>query len=378
MKIKSFLRSTGVKLAGLALMVGALTSCGGKELSKVIPADIKVACRFDLKQTALNAGCSFNEKGQLELSPEINAVIGNDIETMAKVKMALMMTEGFDMSDMIFFMRTNNEPVFVASLSDEVKVVKNITAMLGEPESADGFSVFYPSGKGYEPVVAVKDARAWVASDLVTITDAIDAADKKHIGTMPGIRQFLDGDNAFAFVVSSRALNFFPSNFYNQWLCGSLKFDDKISSGELCMMDSDGKRYPFGETFGEVSTDFLRYVPADMNVVGALGPIESPSVKTMISMLATDLGSEGKYLTDIDGTIALALDFSDVAPGNFSDLFNVGKYDFKSLKGLLMVHYPQQTANDLVTTVSDLLSLQGQIVGDGPDNLKTFAFDSID
>lgn len=367
-------------MAATVMLTLAMSSCSKSgELADNVPADAIVVVKLNLQQVIENAGCTV-ENGRISLSPELTDEIGKDDPSSAMIiNQFLSYTEGLDLSEAIFFVRERNDRekgVVMAVMTDKDKVAQTLGSFLGKPESKDGFECYDVSGN----IIALKENILYFSDNLNIITDALNKAEKENLSSMPGLQKFLAEDNALAIIVSGKKIDL-PSAYRNQWICGSLKFNGPEVSGELCMMDTDGNRNPFGEAFGELSSDFLRYIPDNTQLVAAIGPVKEPSLKQQINSYARQMGTSGKYLTDLDGTASFALHASDSLLGlggmQFWNRFNGSNFDWSLIDMIAMAHYPETTADALVTELKDMFMLQGQTVETTDDGLSTFTIDNL-
>lgn len=372
---KARLMGAVLSTAAMALIMGSCSESG--KLTENIPSDISMAMKLNLQQAVENAGCTV-DNGRIVLSDELTEAISKEDPAAAMVaNQFLAYTEGLDLSEAVFFMRSKREAVAMASMTDKDKVTGTLNTFFGKPESKDGFDCYDVKGG----TMAVKGDIIYLSDDLATISKAIEDAKKESLSSKPGLEQFLSADNAFAIVLSAKEADL-PSAYRDYWICGSLKFEGPEISGELCLMDTDGRRNAFGEAFGELSSDFLRYVPENTQLIAAVGPVKEPALKQVIESAARQMGDRGKYLTDLDGTASVAFHFSDSLTGAngiqaVNKLFYSNDFDWSLIDMIAMLHYPKATAEALTADIKDSFMLQGQTPEATADGLYTFTFDSL-
>lgn len=372
--MKKIFRSAWLSLAVTAMSIATLTSCGGSEnIEKVIPADIDWAVKIDLGQLIQNAGGSIDSNGKITLPEQF----ASQPMVTAMAQPVIELVEPFNLSNCIVFERTNNECVMVAQIRDVDKAKEQLEKYLPAPEKKDGFTVYTFRGVGS---IAIKGSFLYAAESFDEIKSATDAAETSSLNEYTSIQQWINSPNFIAVVASPTELQL-PANYSSYWLCASLNLNGPTMSGEIIMMDKDGKRYPFGEAFGEVSTDFLRYIPDRAQTVMALGKIESAEIKSTISSIAAQLGAEGQLLTNLDGTEAFALSLSpDFDSQKFVKDMQRGiiNIDPDDITFLGMVHYPDSTISYLTQMISDSAVQQGQIPAKEPNGLYSVKLDGCD
>lgn len=354
----------------LALVaVAVLTSCGkDKGLESSIPANAKWIVKIDMTQLIDNAGGKVDSDGTITL-PQTDAV---SPLVRAMAEQVLPMIKEFDLSAMYLFEIPQADVVMVAAVRDMDAAINQLKTYLGEPTETDGFKTLSLGGDG---LLAFKDNKFYFSEDINNIKAAVEAANDGNISKYPAIASWLAGDALIACAVSPAEMEL-PANFADYWMVGQAALKDNSATGELTLMDVDGKRYAFGEAFGEVSTDFLRYIPDNAQCVAALGKVESPEIAQVLRASAAQLGDMGQLITALDGTVALSVATdSTFDPIAFSTKLDRGHFDPAGLEMIAMLHYPQQTINFLVNTMNDNARSNGEIPGEGPNGLTTMTLD---
>lgn len=368
--MKKLLRNAFMALAASVLSMAALTSCGGSEsLKSNIPADIDWAIKVDLTQAIDNAGGSVNSDGEVafpaltQATPMAGALL-SEFNNFAK---------NLDLSSPVMF-SNNRRPEIIAELRDASALKEQMEKYNLKPVSKDGYEV-YDFGNC---VIAVKDKMLYVADKLSHIKDAAEAASQKDISSLPAIATWLT-DPGFITAVASPSTLGLPANFSQYWLVGNASFKDQSAFGEIALMDIDGKRYNFGEGFGEVNTDFLRYIPENTQAVMALGKIESPEIKSQLNSLAAQMGDYSKLLTDLDGTMSLSIGIDSTFNAvEFVAKAQRGILDPKGIDFLALIHYPQATVDLMIKSVNDIAAQSGQIAKTEPNGLQSLMIDGTE
>lgn len=355
-------------LAAIAICVASImsmTSCGGgQELTEAIPADIQWAVKLNVAQMLDNAGGKIDSDGKISL-PSIGQ---NSIAMQVMAQPVLDILEQIDIADMVVIGTENGKTAAIALVRDQSKAIEAIEKLISQKfEKENGYQALNLGGA----IIAFKDYKLYVADKMTVIDNIIESANNRSLDKLPAISKWLTDDNAFAMVVSPDLLENeidLPSNFSNYWICAQMTLAGQTYSGELTMMDIDGKRYEFGNAFGEVDTDFLRYIPDGTQVVAALGRIESPEIKATLNKLASELPDDTRqYITALDGTIAGALNVSS----DFNPMeLNRPEYALSNMSFLAMIHYPQATVNSLVSALNAQLKPGAEPSTTGVENVN--------
>lgn len=369
--MKKLFRNVSTTLAATLLAMAALTSCGGSDsLQSNIPADIDWAIKFDLAQVIDNAGGSIDSDGSISF-PALTAntpmagMILDNVNQFVKC---------IDMTSMVVFDRHDSKPVLIAKLHDADAAKTRIKKYLKEADSTDGYEVYKYNGIA----VAFKNDMLYVADDIDYITESAEAASKKDISALPAIQQWLNEPNFISVVASPEVLGL-PTNFSQYWLVADAAFDNQTASGEIAMMDIDGKRYNFGEAFGVIDNDFLRYIPENAQGVMALGKIESPEIRNSLNNLAAQMGDASQLITNLDGTMSLAVavdsSFNAIA---FTEKAQLGHLDLKGIDFVAMVHYPQATVDYMIKSLNDMAAQSGQIAKTEANGMQSVMYDGTE
>lgn len=341
----------------MAVSIATLTSCGGSDnIESVIPADINWAVKVDLGQFLENAGGSVDSEGKITLPSQLT----KEPMVTAMAQPVIELVEPFNISNCVVFEGQGYSSVLVAEIRDLSKAKEQLGKYLSVPKEKDGFTVYEFRGVGY---VAIKDKILYASETFKDITKAAEAAKEGSLKKVPAVSEWIASPNFLAVIASPSEMQL-PANYADYWLCSSLTLNGPSVYGEIVMMDQDGKRYDFGKAFGEVSTDFLRYIPDTAQCVMALGKIESPEIRSLLNTLASQMGPEGQLLANLDGTEAMALSLSpDFDSQKFIEDLQRGNLniDPEDISFLGMVHYPDSTINYLTQFVSDLAMQSGQI-----------------
>lgn len=352
----------------------SLTSCGGSDdLASVIPANVKYAVKIDLTQFITNCGGTVSENGEVDI-PQLSQVNGS-MAVMAKTMLSTLNT--IDLSSLIVFETDDTDDiVFVTGMRNADDVKKKLESYLGKGIEEDGYMVYRLGGL----VVATKGDMLYAAEKFDHITEAVKEAKKSTIGTLPAVSEWINADVAVSVIINADEADM-PDELKAYWLCGKMALDGPSVTGEIVLMDKDGKRYEFGNAFDEVSTDFLAYIPDDSQSVLALGEVVSPQIKSMLNRFTAQMGECGKFFRDIDGTVSFALGINpqvDWSEKLMSVNMNVNRILQTINPGDIgltaMIHYPQATVDDMVNMLDDQARMSGQIPVVNIDGLHEIKF----
>lgn len=202
---------------------------------------------------------------------------------------------------------------------------------------ADGLTVVVDSRKGIAYTTAMSGPRA-----LQLATEIGEAAAKLPLSSLKGIADRFDVDansGAPLYGAVSRTL-FAPSSASSsdpqaaQWLAYAISEEGEYASVDVMLMEGSGKPVEI-KGLQTVAPDFLRYVPADMNVVVAAGltpEIDWDAAGALVAMVAdkelyTYIAAAEPYLKSIDGTVAIAFGVDKDAPGTPSGFFAMARME---------------------------------------------------
>lgn len=354
--MKKFFHSSLI-IASLAMVLGfVMQSCGSKS-SNQVPADATMVVTLNLNRVIENAGASVDDKGNITLPA--------DLETDAQVKaMSSMMSSfvaPFELNDMVLYTRSANMNegfVGIVNLRDRAAAIEKLNSVLGQSEKESGFEVYKANGVTF----AVKDNTLYAASSLADITEGIKAAKKESFESMGAVNDYLHQGKAIAMVVNGTGK--LPGNYADSWVCLNFDVEDQSLTGEFIMMNVDGKRVDFGSAIDVVSTDFLRYLPANTQSVMAFGQITDPNIKATLKMLANQMGPMADAINGLDGTIAFALGTNDQFDAlEFTKKLRNEELDLKGLDLMLMARYTQAALPNVIDGISQLAGQLGKVEG---------------
>lgn len=299
MEITTKLR-TGIVTALLAALV-TLSGCVNSPespLTESIPADAVTIKAMDITRLLKEAGSPnpFTEDGTL--TPMAASVMDLCVEPdFREVFHAVLKARAYaDLSQVFAITDANGARLLIFPLHAPDAFLNTIDEGEGASERNGYLTARY---RGM--AMAVKDNRCWIAENMDNIEDAVRSAAKNHIGTMPGIRNFITGGDAVDIAVNCGNSSISYLGGKDRWLCVAISTNDLAVSARGVVMDRDGNTDPLGEAFQPIDTDFLRYTPHDAAVVLAFGKF-SGNVRALSFLLGRFAPI---YLQDASGTTSL-------------------------------------------------------------------------
>ncbi|MBD5346263.1 MAG: hypothetical protein HDR92_03920 [Bacteroides sp.] len=235
----------------------------------------------------------------------------------------------------------------------------------GEPDGTltpytnpDGLTSVVDSRNGIAYSVTMSAPRA-----MELIKEVVQAASNKSFASNLGLAdQFVKDAEAGAVIYGALSRSLIgnykvqPGDTQSsQWLTYSIRQESDVASVSAKLMEGSGKPVEL-KGLQAISTDFLRYVPADMNVVAAAGltpEIDWDAAAALVNMVADRttagyIAAAAPYLKSIDGTVAIALGFDKA--GNLSPA---------TTRFLAMVRMDRSKINEVVRQAGVLAALGG-------------------
>lgn len=266
---------------------------------EMVPSTAVVVKTIDLRALLREAGSPVAVKGD-SLTVEADKVVSLMVNPDFREPLAALLAAGeaVDFSRMTAFTTSRGCDVVLLPVLDEDLLEKALEAHgqgLEEGEGLD-FTTFHGA-------VAALDGEdfCWIASDLITVTEARAQALHSHFGQWSGIREFLaSGDGVdLAINCGNSMISFLGGP--SRWLCVSFKVTQQSVSLVGTVRDTEGRCDSIGNHFGEIDTDFLRYTPAEASVVLAYGKYtgNERGLEMLLGRFAP------MYLRQADGTTSL-------------------------------------------------------------------------
>lgn len=297
MEIRKIWREAAATLFAATILSGCHTPAEAP-LVQSVPADAVVIKAINITELLKEASVPDPFSGADTLTAEAQAVTDLCVEPDFHEAFAsvLKARDYADLSQVLMFTASDGNQLILFPLHSPDAFINTIDNGEGA-ESHAGFLTLRSGGM----LFAVKDNRCWIARDMADINAAVRSAAGSHIGTLPGIRDFISSDAAAAVAVNcgNSTLSFLGGK--DRWLCVSFQTSELAVSARATVMDRDGRLDSIGNSFQQIDTDFLRYTPSDAAVVLAFGKF-SGNVRALSFLLGR---FAPVYLQDASGTTSL-------------------------------------------------------------------------
>ena len=229
----------------------------------------------------------------------------------------------------------------------------------------DGSTIVADTKRGVAYYTVFSPSRA-----LQTISDVSAACDKLTFASNKGIADFFDkkaGEAAVYGAIGQSLVGAPSAANANPQDAGWIAFDVKEESGvadlTAVLMEGSGKEIEI-KGLQKIDTDFLRYVPADMNIVAAAGLTPgidwNPAGRLLAVIASPDVAGffavASPYLKAIDGTVAVAARVDPDSP--------------MESKMFAMARMPREKINDLVAQIGTIAAMAGAKTTPVSDNMS--------
>lgn len=238
----------------------------------------------------------------------------------------------------------------------------------GEPLTAytrpDGATVITDAKRGVAYYSVFSPSRA-----LEIVSKVGEACDKQTFASVKGLADFFDKKAGKAAIFGAAEQNLAPGSDASaddpqeaQWLAFDVMEESGVANLTAVMMKGSGEPVDI-KGVQEIDTDFLRYVPADMNVVAAAGLTPDIDWNAAGRLLGTvaDRSTAGfiaaaiPYLKALDGTVAIAA--------------RIDEKTASDPKFFAMAHMSREKINDLMTQLGTLAAMSGAKTTPEGDNM---------
>lgn len=203
--------------------------------------------------------------------------------------------------------------------------------------------------------VIVRGEVAWLTRlDIAGLSAIVDRAAKCSLSRLDGVCTALDADGFMRLAVMTDP-GTDPDGQTGEWQTGSFRFADTVLAGDFRAMLGDGAPAPT-DYLSPVSTDFLRYLPDDLNIVAAVGrndrPVTAAEIMKRVNAICPDdiygrqvreaVAMIAPYIAAINGTSAIGLTYTSGTPG-----------------GMIMAHMPQAKTDSTVAALAGMAETFG-------------------
>lgn len=353
------LRVPGFLTLSCAAVLLMLASCSRKSDSIIdtIPASASLVAHVDADAFFKASGAQLRD-GAFVLSPAFSKLVESNSSSESTGPSADLVSfladnaASLDLSHLFFFSGEGAAPVATLPLvnSDALKAYLDKRA---QPDAS--FSPSQGLKKAYlygAACILISDSQVWISRSADNVVSALAEASESHYGLLTTRRQLLE-EAADITVISAAA---------NQSFCHTaVNFKPNAIAASVDAYDSEGNNITSEDKISVLSTDFLRYSPADAQFAFAFGQITAwPEIEKAISEAGSLLDAQQRmalglilpYLKDIDGTTSIV-----IAPAAGAQALRSPSptaWDFT-----VMTHFPQARTDELLSMISSYASMAG-------------------
>lgn len=350
-----------IKAIFVLFAIAALQSCSDSpdELLETVPASARFTADIDLPEVLKGLGVNFNNNS-VEV-PEnavfIKQIMGDDF----REKLPLI-HNAFNTKHFIIF-QWNGNIVSTLRVSDKDALDRLLQS---KPfEKKNGYKI-YTNENGM--TILLKGNQFWAlnSNDAVgVVEDILKDAKQANMASHQGLSDFLERENAACIVSNINGIG-----TADQWACLAMVINDNRIIFNAQVMETTGEVVNF-ENLQTLQTDVLRYIPANMNLVGMMGATKKTNWEILdkiidisgIDRLGGFLDTFMPYLKSADGTVAVA------AHIDAEEIMDSGA-DF-----LIMIHLPMDKIKEGLNEVErQIVAAGGTPHRDAQGNISMNAY----
>lgn len=321
------------------------TSCSNdSELLSTVPADASGVAVINLTELAEKSGFTI-EDGTLK-APESMGERSFDSATMQRLA---KVAEAIDTKHIVMFDASSGSPIVTFTVTDGGKLEDALDEDYAK--SSDGGFTIYTAGAD---ALLVRGNQGWMfrsTRPAETVTRILAEAKTESLMKFTALTEFLDSDGAVRGVVD---LSQFSKELKGRWGCFNAKVDGSTLAAEIQIMSAEGKVTEL-DALQPLSTDFLRYLPAEANFALAFGATKHLDWDGLVMNAAMISG------TRVSGMFDTLLPFLKKTDGTVAFATCVDPMDLEhaAQKFLVMVHMPQADADAAVAEVRNRFTSLG-------------------
>lgn len=330
----------------ISISVWITTGCTSSEtdLLESVPASAQTVMTVNLNKLAHDAGYT-DKNGNIALPDYMFESVPLSPEQIVALGAVV------DLEHIVAYSLGGSNFTLTFNIKDEDALKAIATASGATSSQTQGYTVY--SFRGSQ--IAVKDGQGWCAPNAVATAElSREKRDADGSYTMyKGLTEYLNVDRPMSVIICAEA----PKNAAQRgkFLCAALSGNQEGASINSCIMHASGEKISM-DMLTTLHTDFLRYTPANMNIVFAAGLTDkidwNDFSETVTSMGGTRARGFFDSIFDIlrqaDGTVALCADGYTLLGNDPGVLF--------------MAHLPQNTLNTTLTELVNQASSMGMNV----------------
>lgn len=323
-----------------------------------VPQSAKSVVTVDVDKLLKNAGCQVTN-GTYKFTPQL-------VEAMGQAK-AKAVTDWFDcfskavdLSDVLIYATETSSTVATAKVTDADALVDALSAYDSQKiDLRDGFDIYaLPNGD----FALLRQLQVWFAHRADDVINSAKAAETAPFSALSGVTDFLLTD---APLNAAAKLDCLPVDWLaDDWLCGSVDFNDNAMNVSVKAMTDDGKTFKFDKYLRSVDTDILSYLPANSQLAAAVGlkadiPWDEAAAvaKSLPGVSFSQKGMIGltvEQLKKLDGTVAISFAPAAGAPA-------LADFSLSTWDATMLIHLGDDEVD------SDIAQLVGSARGFGVD-----------
>lgn len=268
-------------------LLTAVTSCGKKDLTDpiaAVPPGATSITVIDIDAIAEANGSALSGSKDTSIPAEMESALGMFLPGSLLRPMGAVLAsspESVDTREIVVFTASNGYTGAILKVKDQNRLSEGSLHKLRDKSRDFGDYEVYTTGR---PVIALSETICIIAPDIATVKTVGQGSGKEKITDIPGVMEFLKGDNAVKNI--SRASDIFGSAMKGLWGCTSLRFNTSSAIADLIVLRSDGEVDPVGTRIaGEIDPAVLRLIPQGCSLVAASGLKGEYTSKTGIDRL---------------------------------------------------------------------------------------------
>lgn len=380
-------RHIHLSLMGLAMMAAAaLTSCSSddKQPLEVIPADVDFVIAADGQMAADQIGMKWTDDGYQmpDGLKEIYQQFGIDPDMNGSLMAGLHKSIDVNHTYVFGYAGGKNLQVFsLSKVTDKDLLEETLTKEYGEKQSKDGYDIY----NNFAAKILVKDGLMWAYIDtsaegiepaVKAVNGVIEKAEKANVTSVKAIAEQLEAQNAYNVVVKSNkiadGLTSMLRDADPSLAIAATSLTDKIRDGyTLATINCKGASITTTAKFVDpegnviemplntaINTDFLKYIPANYNLVAALA-LSADNLNDINKQIASNKTGEDAadvtaIVNNLEGTIGFGLALAD------SDAPTIQQLSDSNKMFVVTIATKPGKAMESLTAISNLLTRMGE------------------
>lgn len=353
-----------------ALFIGLFASSCSKraELLDTVPADVKMVATVNVEKLCEDAGIKFTPDGGIEVAPQLQAHISDDMRNMPARLSKLKASGAVDLTDAVVGVSAGNETFITLAVNDSKALREAMAEYLTWSDDASDYSVAQEDNTSF----IANDTQMWIMGGssgyvIKQVEEMLKSAKELSVSKLDGIAQVMARDNLINVAIPTGSFMFLPTGNDDTntaaedktWSVLSLNVGaDNALVAESEMMKATGVTIvPKG--MQTVNPALLAYVPERFNFTFAAGltpEFDWAPLKQLVTMAggfqaAAFMSVITPYLESIDGTLLMAAALPEST--------GISEVDPTDVDFIVMVRMPQAKVNSLISMIGTMCSTAG-------------------